>query len=303
MPIHLTPLSRRRFLLQAAAATGWLALRDLRAAESGADPHRFALFSDTHIAADKTTVNRNVNMADHLRQAVGEVRALATPPAALFVDGDCAYLKGLSEDYTTFTELMQPITEAKLPVHCTLGNHDDRDVFWAAAVGKSKDTHPLASKHVSVVKATRANYFLLDSLDKVNVTPGKLGAEQIEWLGKALDAHKDKPAIVFGHHQPLFVTHGNKGGLTDTDDLFAVLTPRKQVKAYIFGHTHHWDLKEHEGIHCVNLPCVGYPFNNTDPAGWVDLHLAADSATLELRAIDSKHPAHGQKRELKWRAA
>jgi 3',5'-cyclic AMP phosphodiesterase CpdA len=304
MPIHFTPISRRRFLVKSAlAGAGLLSLRDIWAADAEADPHHFVLFSDTHIEADPSTTKGVVNMAAHLRQAVGEVMDLKSRPAAVFVNGDCAFLTGEAKDYETFTDLLRPLTAARFPIHATLGNHDHRQNFWDAAVGRSREAHPLQSKHVSILKTERANFFLLDSLDRTNVTKGVLGREQIDWLGKSLDANPDKPAIVFGHHHPLFTAPENSGGLTDTGELFAVLQPRKQVKAYIFGHTHHWDLKEKDGIHLLNLPAVAYPFNAKDPTGWVDFHLAADGATFELRSTDPKHPAHGEKRELKWREA
>jgi 3',5'-cyclic AMP phosphodiesterase CpdA len=304
MPIHFTPLSRRRFLVKSAlAGVGLLSLRDIWAAGSDADPNHFAVLSDTHIDGDTTKTRGVVNMAAHLRQTVGEVLELKSRPAAVFVNGDCAFLNGQPNDYTAFTELITPLTAARFPIHATLGNHDSRQNFWDAAVGRSREAHPLQSKHVSIVKTERANFFMLDSLDKTNVTKGALGQEQIEWLGKSLDANPDKPAIVFGHHNPVFVEKDNTGGLSDTNDLFAVLQPRRQVKAYVYGHTHHWDLKEKDGIHLLNLPAVAYPFNAKDPTGWVDLWVQTDGATFELRATDPKHPAHGEKRELKWRAA
>jgi 3',5'-cyclic-AMP phosphodiesterase len=37
-----------------------------------------------------------------------------------------------------------------------------------------------------------------------------------------------------------------------------VLVPRRQVKAYVHGHTYRWGLEEHEGIHIVNTRAVAY---------------------------------------------
>ena len=87
----------------------------------------------------------------------------------------------------------------------------------------------------------------------------------------------------------------------DTDELFAILAPRRQVKAYFFGHTHFWGLSRHEGIHLVNLPPTAYLFIGGWPNGWVDLHLAATGATVELHALNLKNPANGQRAELQWR--
>ncbi|MEI9897932.1 MAG: metallophosphoesterase [Chthoniobacter sp.] len=100
---------------------------------------------------------------------------------------------------------------------------------------------PLASRRVSIVEAGHANWFMLDSLDVTNQTPGRLGDEQRAWLAKALDARADKPALVMVHHNPVFAD-GNKTGLLDTAELIAILAPRRHVKALLFGHTHTWRL-------------------------------------------------------------
>lgn len=303
MPLHLPPLSRRRFLAGTlAAGAGWLTL-DSRRVVWGADAdraHRWALFSDTHIAADPATTYGSTNMADNLRQATAELLAAQPLPLGLIVSGDCAFRDGQTGDYARLAELVAPVSKGDLAAHLLLGNHDHRQRFRDELLGGS-DSSPLPDRHVAVVLAERANWFLLDSLRKTLETPGEIGDEQLAWLAKALDAHADKPAIVVGHHNP--VIKGAPSGLDDTDKLFEVLVPRKQVKAYIFGHTHHWRVYEREGIHLVNLPPVAYPFNNRDPSGWVKVELREDGMNLELVSLDKQHPAHGEKKELAWRAA
>jgi hypothetical protein len=69
-------------------------------------------------------------------------------------------------------------------------------------------------KRVAVVSLPRANLFLLDTLEKTNATPGYLGDQQLEWLTKALDEHKDKPAIIVGHHH--LEDGARPGGIKDT---------------------------------------------------------------------------------------
>ena len=304
MPLHLPPLTRRTFLRRSLAATAsLLAFPALRAAESDADPDRWALLSDTHIAADRTAILRDVNMTDHLEAAVKGVRALATRPAGVFVNGDCALLKGLAEDYATFSTLITPLRETGLPIHLTLGNHDDRDIFRTSLKDALLAAPPLVSKHVSVVEGARANWFLLDSLDEVNKTPGTLGDEQRAWLAKALDAHTAKPALVMVHHNPIPAAPGKKSGLLDTEELLAILLPRRHVKALFFGHTHTWRFAEQDGLHLVNLPAVAYPFTPTEVTGWVDAKLSEKGATLTLHAHDTQHAAHGKITEIAWRSA
>src|SRR5205823_6092871 len=114
-------------------------------------------------------------------------------------------------------------------------------------------------RHASILKTKRANFFMLDTLDKTKSTPGLLGETQREWLKKSLDANADKPAIIIAHHNPddgSFI-----GSLIDTKELFEILRPRKQVKAYFFGHTHNWNVRQDDsGIHLINLPPTAYIF-------------------------------------------
>lgn len=267
--------------------------RGVFAAEN-ADDSRWALFSDTHIDANADLIFRDTHLADHLRSCVRQVEALQEKPAGVFINGDCARLDGQPGDYSTLLSLLKPLSLAGLPLHLTLGNHDHRANFWTESK-QNEAAHPVQSKHVSVVESRRANWILLDSLDKTNVTPGLLDQEQRDWLGKTLDARANKPALVMVHHNP------SAGSLLDTAALLEILSPRKQVKALIFGHTHTWDIKDKDGIHLINLPAVAYAFGKGQPTGWIDCRLADDGAIFELRAHDAAHPKHGEKKALKWR--
>jgi 3',5'-cyclic AMP phosphodiesterase CpdA len=300
MPLHLMGMSRRAFVKTlAAAGTGALVLRPARGA-SAAPMDRWALLSDTHIAADPAAIQREVNMADHLRAVLAEVLAPDRRPAGLFINGDLALNSGLAGDYATFKTLLKPVVETGIPVHVTLGNHDDRaNVVAAEPAGVKAE---LVHGHLaSVVETPLANWVLLDSLEKVNSTPGLLGPEQLAWLAAALDRRRDKPALVMMHHHPQVDAAEKISGLRDTDALLGLLLPRRHVKALFFGHTHRWSLTEQDGLHLVNLPAVAYVFAKAQPSGWVDCRLRADGAKLELRSLAPAHPAHGVVRELRWR--
>jgi Icc protein len=301
MPLHLNPLSRRQFLRRTLAASA--GLLSLRVKASEADPDRWALLSDTHVAANPEAVARGVHLAEHLRAVVAQVRALSIAPSGLLINGDCALDRGLPEDYATFTGLLQPLIEARLPLHFLLGNHDERDVFWQSLRGARLETPPVAGKHVSVIEAARANWFLLDSLDVTLQTPGRLGDPQRSWLAQALDARPGKPALVMVHHNPISADSVKKTGLLDAAQLLEILLPRRHVKAVFFGHTHVWRQYEQDGLHLINLPAVAYPFRPEELTGWVDCKLRDGGASLDPRAHDLQHSGHGKVVELTWRGA
>jgi hypothetical protein len=299
MPLYLPPLTRRRFL---ASAIATLASAQLGHADDG-DPNAVALFADTHIAADRAKVAQGVNLAEHLTAAIRDATALPRRPAAGLIVGDLALKDGQAGDYATLGELLKPLRAAGVPLHLTLGNHDHRDRFVAALAGSGG--RPAGGRTAAVVALPRANLFILDTLDITDAVPGRLGAEQLGWLAKALDARTDRPAIVFGHHNPMFEPPppGEKPhALLDTGELFKVLEPRRHVKAYVYGHLHQWSVKRHaSGIHLVNLPAVAYVFAEGQTSGWVHAAFGESGAKLEVRCLDKTHKFHGQVADLTWR--
>ena len=303
MPIHQTPLSRRQFLASGVATVASLSVLQSSWAGEQADPNCFALLADTHIPDRPEVAARDVNMTENLRQVTQEVVALKNKPAGVIINGDCAFLKGLPEDYANLAECVAPLAEARLPLHLTMGNHDDRTTFYQMLADQRPDRPLVESKHVGVIESPHVNLFLLDSLQAVNVVTGEIGEQQRKWLAEALDARSDKPAVVIAHHNPQFTppAEGARwGGLQDTEKFFELLASRKQVKAYVYGHTHNWAITKHEGIHLINLPPVAYVFAPGKPNGWIHAQFQKGGVELQLHAIDRSHAAHGEKVELAW---
>lgn len=304
MPLHTAPLSRRSFLAQGAAVVaGLTVLPSGWGAEEGVNPNVVALFSDTHAPSAPDVTVRDTNMTSNLRQVVREVLALKKKPAGVIVNGDCAYLKGLPADYANFSQCVGPLREAGVPLHVTMGNHDDRGPLFDALKSQKPQQPILESKHVSIVEMPHANWFLLDSLTQTDVVTGEIGAEQRGWLAKALASHPDKPALVMAHHTPQFEAPPEGkvwGGLKDTSEFMELLAGFKQVKAFVFGHSHDWSVKKRGNLQLVNLPPVAYVFAAGKPNGWVLAEVGENHLTLELRTIDPTHKQNAELVNLVW---
>jgi 3',5'-cyclic AMP phosphodiesterase CpdA len=302
MPFSLPPISRRQFVAGSLAA-GALAVRPLAAAEAKTNPHVIALLSDTHIAGKADTISSGVNMSDHLRQAAAEVLAHAAQPSAVLVNGDLALSNGQLGDYKQFAALVEPLRQAGLPVHVTMGNHDARDNFFAGVTAQKAADSALEGKIVTIVETPCANWFLLDALQRtLTDVHGKLGEEQLAWLAKALDDRSDKPALVMVHQYPQRGLTGEKPtGLVDDEALFQVLAPRKQVKAYLNGHGHVWRREKWDDIHVVHLPAVAYIFHKEQTSGWMLAEMHDDALELTFQALDPQHKFHGEKVRLDYR--
>ena len=307
MSLHLIPTSRRRFVqVSLATAAVTLGCPSLMAATKESADH-WALLADTHIAGNKDAVSRGTNMFDNFNKIIDELLAEENKPLGVIINGDCARLKGRPKDYATLRTAVNRITAAGLPVHMTLGNHDDRSSFYAAFKKQKPEAALVEGKHVAMLPGRHANLFLVDSLNIVNEVSGKLGKTQLQWLAKSLGEHSDKPAIVIGHHDPQLLPDDStekNSGLTDTAKFFDVLHSQPHVQAYFYGHTHDWKLTEtSDRVHLINQPPCGYVFNAKRPNGWVRLKIQKETLAVELRALDKKHPQHGETHTLEHRAA
>jgi hypothetical protein len=261
----------------------------------------YALVSDIHIAADPSAKARGECMTDNLRAVVADILASEAPPLGVLIDGDLAYNHGELGDYQQVLSVLEPLRKAKLPITLAMGNHDERAHFRAALnIDPPKDSE-VVDRVVSTVSLPGLRFVVLDSLDKTNKTPGVLGERQLAWLAKELDADDKTPTLVFLHHN----LAKRPGALieADAEALRAVLKPRTQVKALVYGHTHVWDLQEEDGLHLINLPAVAYRFAATQPLGWCRLRLNKnDGAELELRCVAGDRSKDGQRVPLRWRA-
>lgn len=299
MPISLTSSGRRAFIKGCGAAV--MSLSVSRATGKETDSDLIAILNDPHIGEKQPAGSP---IPTHLKATVDWLLALPERPAAVLINGDLALKDGQAGDYRHFAALIQPLRDAGLPVHLTMGNHDDREVFYGVLSAEKPAEPVVAAKHVSVVQARHANFFLLDSLMRTMTAPGELGQEQIAWLATALDAHPGKPAVIVAHHNPRL--GGDPlhfpGGLTDSDALWNMLAPRRHVKAYVHGHIHHRSLARHADIHIINTPAISYvanPQNST--TGWTMARLRKDRMALTTHTHLADHPWNGARDELAWR--
>jgi len=167
-------ITRRRFLNVSLATAGSVIALGARRSCAGRqrEQTRWAFLSDTHIAGDPQD---NVRGQYPYRNLRATFRQIAEDlPEGLVVTGDIARLKGQMEDYENFRKLMIPLI-GRRPMYFALGNHDDRDAFLDVFETLAAPKPPVKGKHIVTVDAGPARFIFLDSLLKVNETPGFLG--------------------------------------------------------------------------------------------------------------------------------
>lgn len=299
MPLSLSSISRRQFLTSLGASV--VTIPFARASASQTDEDLIAILNDPHIG-EKQAADSPIPL--HLRTTVDWLLALPKRPACVLINGDLALKDGQPGDYRRFAELIQPLRDAGLPVHLTMGNHDAREVFYEV-LSAEKPAQPLVvAKHVTVVQSKRANFFLLDSLQKVMIAPGELGKEQLSWLDKALAGNADRPAVIVAHHNPRLGGDPKDfpGGLIDSEPLWEVLSAHRHVKAYVHGHIHFRSLAKHRDIHIVNTPATSYVGNpQLSTTGWTMARLRDDGMTITTHTHLAEHAWNKQEDVLGWR--
>ena len=296
MPLHLT--SRRQFITQLGAA---VALSQVETSAAEVDDNLIAILNDTHIGAQHPV---SASIPTNLRDTIAWLLALPKRPAAVVINGDLALRDGKRGDYEHFARLIAPLRDAGVPLHLTMGNHDDRAVFYDVLKSEKPELPAVESKHVGVVKLAGANLFLLDSLKETMITQGLIGTAQMAWLRKLLDQHADKPALVFAHHNPRLGGEALHfpGGLEDSEELWKAFAQRPHVKAYNNGDIHHRNFFEHEGIHILNTPATSYVADKkTSTTGWTMLRLTPNGAEATTHTHQSDHAWNGVTVPLKWR--
>ncbi|MCZ2154763.1 MAG: hypothetical protein LC114_12820, partial [Bryobacterales bacterium] len=92
------------------------------------------------------------------------------------------------------------------------------------------------------------------------------------------------------------------GDLLDTDRLLSILTVNRNVKALIYGHSHSYSYDQVKGMHLINVPAIGYNFNDAEPVGWVHAEFGADGADFRLNAFGGNRASDGKVTSLQWRS-
>jgi 3',5'-cyclic AMP phosphodiesterase CpdA len=307
MPV--TFINRREFLT-GALATGLVAAlspKSLFAGEFKTEPKadHWVFLSDTHVPGNpEVTSPREKDGKDipynpngNFATARAEILALRDKPRGVIVTGDFAYLKGLPEDYKNLTKQVIPYTEAGIPVHVAFGNHDNLNNYYEAFTQSKKEDSPVLDKNVAILESPNCNLFLLDALYDNDFGAGFFGITQLRWLKKELEARKEKPAILFAHHN---LDH-SPGALMDREEFWYIIKQQTQVKAYVYGHTHVYRQSVRDDVHLINLPALGWEFEKgKQPLGWSDVLFSENGIRLTLHTVDKNHPTNQDVRQFNW---
>lgn len=233
-------------------------------AGGGAAGFRFVHITDTHISAGGRWRARSgafdYDTEASLRQVVEAVRALDPAPAFAVLGGDLASPDLVHpdrlltpEEYVPSYHLLQEILAGlRCPVHYLVGNHDHRVAF--NRVLRAGAPAPDAPHYYAFDQAGH-HFVALDSQEP-GQSGGVLDAAQLAWLERDLDAHRDRPTIVFVHHHawPLGLAWMDAMRLRNGEALVARLSASPQVRWLVCGHVHLDQVIQRDGLTLLTTP-------------------------------------------------
>lgn len=191
---------------------------------------KFVVLSDLHLGAPGIPVN-GLDTGARMAEAVGVINRDHADAAFVLLAGDLAD-RGEVDAYHQLRNLLAPLP---MPVHITLGNHDDRAAFLSVFGQDQDDPQGRVSQ---VIDAGGHRIILLDTTEP-GLVGGRLCQGRLDWLAARLDEAQDRPVIVVQHHHanPLSLPV-DEIILENADDYVAILQRHAEVRQVIAGHVH-----------------------------------------------------------------
>jgi 3',5'-cyclic-AMP phosphodiesterase len=168
-----------------------------------------------------------------LREVVASVN-LDHPDADLCVISGDLTDRGDVESYAFLRDALHNLT---VPCRLMLGNHDRRAAF---AKVFPEHIHSADGFVQTYHRGDEADLLLLDTLDEADPASGLLCEARLGWTGRALEAARERPVVVFAHHPPFRIGMPWFDGmlLRNGCDLMTLLAQHSQVAHLAFGHVH-----------------------------------------------------------------
>jgi 3',5'-cyclic AMP phosphodiesterase CpdA len=193
-------------------------------------PLKFVVLSDLHLGSPGMPVN-GLDTAARLAEALKTIARDHADAAFVLLAGDLAD-RGEAAAYQHLRLMLDPLP---MPVHITLGNHDDRETFLSV-FGADRDD---PDGRVSVALDAGGYRIILLDTTEPGLVGGRLCQGRLDWLAERLDEAEDRPVIIVQHHHanPLFLPV-DEIILENAADYVAVLHCHPDVRQVIAGHVH-----------------------------------------------------------------
>jgi Icc protein len=212
---------------------------------------QFFQLTDPHIAVGANQVQFGLDTTAALRRVLRAVLE-AAPPDFVLITGDLV-ADGRPESYEAFRDLVSSLS---VPVHCALGNHDERTSFRRVVLGNGRASD---APYCHAFRAEETDFLVLDSY-LAGTSAGILDAAQLGWLRDRLQESRE--AIVCIHHHPVRTGLAwlDRLILRNGEELTALLADCPALRGVLFGHIHRTFEGTLGGVPLLGTPSTCYQF-------------------------------------------
>jgi len=222
---------------------------------------RLLQFTDTHLTADAAGTVRGVRTLASLEACLDHAARRHLPADLIALTGDL--VQDQPEGYG-YLELL--FDRLGAPVLIIPGNHDVPDELarrFSSSPFQVGGTYELGRWEIVM-----ASTWFADARDG----EGMLGADELHRIDAALEACRDRHALVCLHHQPIpMEAAGLDGlGLRDADRLVAIIGRHPHVRAVVWGHAHQSLDLYRDATRWLCTPSTCMQFRPRDPGFVVD---------------------------------
>ncbi|MCP8884138.1 metallophosphoesterase [Devosia sp. XJ19-1] len=199
---------------------------------------------DPNVADDHLYSDTNATLAAIL----ADVKKLVPQPKFIVASGDLTN-RGDEASYEALKAIFAE-AELSMPVLFALGNHDKREGFYPAVLGKTD--HEMAPyDHAQVIDGVHVIVIDTSAPNKVG---GSFEPGQLEWLEAELASHDDLPKLIVMHHAPALddnpMMEWESLSIADTEAL-RLAVQGKNVIGMVSGHIHYDRVSNWYGIPVV----------------------------------------------------
>ncbi len=266
-------ITRRRFLATSAAAS---ALHHPLAAQA-ADAEK-PLFS-VGLIADAQYVDAEPGGIRHYRKSIGKLDVAVKSINEAQVDFSIHLGDLIDRDFSSFDDILEPLSKLKKPVHQILGNHDfavpeDKKPEVADKMG-IKDTYYSFSKSglrfifldgtelstfaqpigspVHEEATAMLTEFQAKKRKNAQSWNSAIGPKQVEWLKKQLaETIQAKEKAIISCHYPILPD--NVHNLWNDQEMLTLIDQHSDtVIAWLNGHNHAGNYEQRKGVHYLTV--------------------------------------------------
>ncbi|AVK61289.1 3',5'-cyclic-nucleotide phosphodiesterase [Lactobacillus sp. CBA3605] len=213
-----------------------------------------------------------------LATIIQDIRTLPVQPDLIVLTGDLIH-GGSATDYQRLHVVVHQMkAEFQCHVRVILGNHDNREAFYAGYLPANPGPY-----YTSRMRIGRNDFYFLDS-KVTGFEAGELALKQLQWLGKHLRQAPTKRAFLFLHHPLDGPTMQNMhyAILQNTSALLSVLRGHN-IGGVFTGHVHFATtyLVGDRILNAVAEPAA-YRIDCTDP----QMHLVHESSGYQVITVE-----------------